>query len=70
MEEGDRRAESRGMCLWKDVHRDAMWVAQKRRRGQEPTNVSDFQDLEKVRKETVLRTLQKEDSPVDTLILG
>ena len=47
-----------------------MWVAQKRRRGQEPTNVSDFQDLEKVRKETVLRTLQKEDSPVDTLILG
>ena len=41
------------MCLWKDVHRDAMWVAQKRR-GQEPTNVSDFQDLEKVRKETVL----------------
>lgn len=42
------------MCLWKDVHRDAMWVAQKRRRGQEPTNVSDFQDLEKVRKETVL----------------
>lgn len=56
------------MCLWKDGLRDAMVLARRGGRGQEPENVGDLHNQEKAKKQILLEILQKEYILTATLI--